>query len=250
MATNKFNDFSNPVPIANGGTNAVTVEDALSNLGITIGNKTIVGTTDQIIVTNGDGSMGNPTLSLANNTVIAGSGAMRLPSGNTSQRPVSPTLGMIRANSQTNQVEIYSDGAWSSVALYALGSPIMSIDVEITYSDLSSGGQITLISAFDIGASYKISNILINGIGGTNFLTGDRDISVTDGSNVYTVVPSSSLLALTNDEWGSTAVPFPASVGMNQPTIAGADLLVQYSGGTLDYTQGNVVLTIEYSRVS
>ena len=51
-----------------------------------------------------------------------GTGAMRLPSGTTGQRPASPVEGMVRFNSTLNSIETYRSGAWTSVLANFPGS--------------------------------------------------------------------------------------------------------------------------------
>ena len=87
--------------------------------------------------------------------------------------------------------------------------------------------------------------------GGTNFSGGDRDLAITDGTTVYTVIPSASLLALPGNEiWGGIDIPFPSSAAISTSTLAGTNLYMQYSGGTTDYIAGSITLTVEYVRVA
>lgn len=46
------------------------------------------------------------------NTSVSGTGYIRVPSGNTSQRPGSPQGGMIRYNTQLGYTEVYKGSAW------------------------------------------------------------------------------------------------------------------------------------------
>lgn len=128
MSTNRTNDFESPIPISQGGTGATTAAQARIDLGITIGARTIEGTTDQIQVVNGDGAGGNPVISIKSDPIIPGSGSMTVPIGTNVSYPAVPSLGMIRGNSDTNQVEIYSNGAWSGYAPFVdLIGPITSV---------------------------------------------------------------------------------------------------------------------------
>jgi hypothetical protein len=56
----------------------------------------IFGTQDEIEVTISDGIA---TISLATDPIIPGNGAMRIPTGNTTERPAAPRMGLIRYNS-------------------------------------------------------------------------------------------------------------------------------------------------------
>lgn len=123
---------------------------------------------------------------------------------------------------------------------------------EFTFTNLATASQVSIITADTPTAQYAINNILLNGVGSTNFSGGDRDLSITDGTNVWTVIPAATLQALVNDTWNAstTNVPFPVSVPLNEYTIAGANLYAVYSGGTTDYTAGSVSVTVEYERVT
>jgi len=96
--------------------------------------------------------VGVGTASPATTLHVSATDALRLPSGNTSQRPGSPANGDIRYNSQTNQLEGYANSAWANLAS---GTKITdadadtSVDVEHT-SDVDevhvkTGGDQTAI---------------------------------------------------------------------------------------------------------
>ena len=76
---------------------------------------TITGTSNQINVANGDGSEGNPTVSIAANPIIPGTAAMQIPAGTTAQRPVGAN-GQMRYNTDTGRFELY-DAGWVDVGL-------------------------------------------------------------------------------------------------------------------------------------
>lgn len=44
--------------------------------------------------------------------VVLGTGFLDIPNGGTSQRPTSPVIGMLRVNTTTNSLEIYSGSEW------------------------------------------------------------------------------------------------------------------------------------------
>ncbi|MBX7153317.1 MAG: hypothetical protein K1X91_00025 [Bacteriodetes bacterium] len=114
------NDVSGVLPVANGGTGASTLT------GLVVGNgtsamttATITGTTNQISVTNGNGTGGNPTIAIANDAVFPGTGSNTIVTGTTLQRPGTPSNGMIRYNSTTGLFEFYQGGTWVN---YSTGS--------------------------------------------------------------------------------------------------------------------------------
>lgn len=121
MATRK-NDFSDPIEVSEGGTGATTASGARTNLGITIGARTIEGTTNEIVVTNGNGVLGNPVISMSSNPVIPGSTAVTPPTGPTASQPGSPVVGQLRGNTDTGYAELYSNGYWFPTARPILGT--------------------------------------------------------------------------------------------------------------------------------
>jgi len=52
------------------------------------------------------------------NTTINDTGFLQLPSGNTAQRPVSPSNGMLRYNTTTGAIEGYAGSSWVSLVAY------------------------------------------------------------------------------------------------------------------------------------
>jgi len=104
---------------------------------------TITGTSNQIDVANGTGVSGNPTLSLAADPVLPGTGGVVVPAGTTGQRGTS-TLGNFRFNSTTGLFEGYN-GAWNS---FAAGSGVTSIatGTGLTGGPITSTGTISIDS--------------------------------------------------------------------------------------------------------
>lgn len=81
----------------------------------TFTSRTVTGTASQITVTNGSGVAGNPTVAIATDPVLPGTGAVQIPSGTTAQRPGSPVAGDIRYNTDLANYEGYTT-AWSPIA--------------------------------------------------------------------------------------------------------------------------------------
>lgn len=129
---------------------------------------------------------------------------------------------------------------------------LITFDVTITSGNLAMGAYVKIIPGSGSGSTrYKFREIFLNS-NGTNFsgIGGDRDIAVTDGTNVYTVIPAAAAQALVNARWGSLTVPFPASVALNTSSVAGQSIVVQYSGGTTDYSAGSLVISGIAERVA
>jgi hypothetical protein len=138
----------------------------------------------------------------------------------------------------------------SSFATPDVNANTVRFDITVGQAVLAAGGSVTLYTSSG-SKQYKISNLWVNS-GGTNFSGGggDRLLSITDNTTVYSVVPAASLQTLVNTGWGVTGLPFPASAAINTSTAAGASLVAKYSGGTTDYTAGSVVISGLMQRVA
>jgi hypothetical protein len=125
-------DVTGVLPVANGGTNSSTALNnnrimvsnsgaireaaALTNGQLLIGSTgaapvagNITGTTNQLDVTNGAGTIG---LKLSDNSVLPGTGSVTVPSGSTATRPGTPVNGMMRYNTTTGKFEFYQGNTW------------------------------------------------------------------------------------------------------------------------------------------
>lgn len=117
----------------------------------------------------------------------------------------------------------------------------------VDFSGLSGASQVSLAGG-ESGIQYRIIGLTLNM--GTNFSGGDRDIAIRTATNVYSVIPSATLLALSNARWGDTALPAPVGIGFDTLTAAGENLYAEYSGGTTDYTAGSTSIDVIYTRVT
>lgn len=116
---------------------------------------------------------------------------------------------------------------------------------------LASGGEVTVLDALS-GEQWKVRGALLSGAG-TNFSggSGDRALSITDGTSTWSVIPAATLQSLAAARWGDTALPFPATVAhMMTASVAGADIVAKYSGGANDYTAGSLTLAILAERTA
>jgi len=84
--------------------------------------RAVAGTTDEILVTNGAGTAGDPTIGLASNPTIPGNGGLVLPTGTTAQRGAS-TAGRLRASTTLGVLEYYSGAGWEQLASESYVTP-------------------------------------------------------------------------------------------------------------------------------
>jgi len=99
------------------------------------------------------------------NTTINSTGFLTIPVGNTTQRPGSPTNGMLRFNTDTGQIEVYNSGAtaWGSIT----GPTISQIQItDSSYNVLddtavnTAGGYIKITgTGFGAGAVVIIGSV-------------------------------------------------------------------------------------------
>lgn len=118
-------------------------------------------------------------------------------------------------------------------------------EVTVAQADLAGGGQKLLIRA-GAGEQWKIRGIVLSG-DGTNFSGGggDRDLAITDGTSIWSVIPAATLQSLAAARWGDTGVPFPATAAhLFAASASGTNIVAEYSGGTTDYTAGSCTIML------
>jgi len=109
--------------------------ESLSGTGIAVrtaadtwATREILGTTDQISVTNADGISGNPTIAIASNPVLPGTESVKIPGGTSAERPGSPVEGDLRVNLDTDNLEMFDGTQW----VFFKSSLIMGEEAEPT----------------------------------------------------------------------------------------------------------------------
>ena len=132
---------------------------------------------------------------------------------------------------------------------------IQTVEVTVNQSEVAAAASKTLLAS--TGKTYKIRDIFLEG-SGTNFSggSGDRNLTVSDGTTTWSILPASTLQALKTARWGQQqgwggveTIPFPTSATA-LTTASAADIVAQYSGGTADYTAGELKLIILAERTS
>lgn len=71
------------------------------------------------------------------NTTINDTGYLKLPSGTTAQRPVSPSVGYMRYNTTDNKVEIYDGSDWATFNYGSFGPNVVT-DSLVLYYDFNN----------------------------------------------------------------------------------------------------------------
>ena len=159
----------------------------------TVSTRTILGTSSQIDVT--DGNFANsPVIAIASNPTVPGTGGMVIPAGTTGQRGAS-TNGTIRYNTSTGLLEGYINGTWSSLAS---GSGVTSIatGTGLTGGPITSTGTISIdvtgVSAATYGSSLVVPVIAVNAQGQITSATNTTINAVTLTTGTISTTPSGS----------------------------------------------------------
>ncbi len=131
-------------------------------------------------------------------------------------------------------------------------SQLIWAEVTVAYTDVATAASKTLMSSSG-SQRYKIREIILSG-SGTNYSGGggDRLMSITDGTTIWSVIPAATLQSLAASRWGqSTPVPFPVTTAnINTASAAGTSVVAKYSGGTTDYTAGSLTLLICFEKTA
>lgn len=139
---------------------------AMPNNG-TVTPRAIDGTADQISVTNGNGAAGNPTVRLADNAILPGTGSMTVPSGTTAQQPAG-SGGQVRYDTDADAYLGYAAGSWRQFSL-AGGVTLLNTGTGLTGGPITSTGTIsianTAVTAGTYGSSTQVGQFAVNAQG-------------------------------------------------------------------------------------
>ena len=213
--------------------------------GTTVVDRNIVGTASQITVVGGDGSA-NPTISIASNPVLPGTGSFVVPTGDTAQRP-GALAGQLRFNTSLNVFEGQNNsGVWQTLAL---GGGVTSVGsgTGLTGGPITSTGTLSIantgVTAATYGSASTVPQIAVNAQG-----------QITSASNV-TITPSgigaiSSVSGTANEITATTVgtavtVSLPTALTFTGKTVTGGTLTgVSINGSTNTLTNiANASLT-------
>ena len=141
-------------------------------------------------------------------------------------------------------------GATGAKVAGVLMSSLKWVDVTVTAAQLASGGAVNVLAGA-AGASYKIRNIRLVG-GGTSFAAaGDRLLSLTDGTTVWTTIANVDLETAPSVtlDWGNAKVPFLTNKS-DVASVPGQATRFAYSGGTVDHATGSMKFSVCLEKVS
>ena len=167
--------------------------------GSTIAGRQITGTANQIGVANGNGA-GDPTLTIADNVVLPGTGAMTVVSGTTGQQPVGAE-GQFRFNTTTSTFDGFSSGIWRQFSLTGGVTSFSAGSTGFTPNTTTSG-------AITLGGVLNVAN----GGSGTNTLTGYLIGNGTSAFTASATIPTTALSGtITNAQLANSAITINGS---------------------------------------
>ena len=189
---------------------------AMTGGGTTVSGRDLLGTANQITITNGNGSAGNPTFAITSNAVLPGVEGVTIPLGTTAERPAIPNNGELRYNTTTATFEGYANNTWGAITtgtgVTSVGL-VMPSDFTVTNSPVTSTGDLTATWASQT-ANYMLASP--NGSAGTPSFR----------AMVNADLPASGVTA--NTYGSSTAIPV---VTVNSKGVVTSVTTSSFTGG-------------------
>lgn len=144
-------------------------------------NDFIISTTGDANTLNIDGATGNvgiqSTPATASELKIGGTNAVELPGGTSAQRPGTPVNGMIRNNTLSQSVEIYTDSDWHpiqqtlEIVTTTSGVTVTTYKNTFIYADISTTSQTVTLSPGNLAVGSTVEIMVTT----TNDFTLDSD---------------------------------------------------------------------------
>ena len=154
--------------------------------GATVTPRSILGTADQISVTNGNAFSGNPVIGLADNPILPGTGAVTITSGTSAQQPAG-SGGQFRFNTDTQTFDGFASGSWKQFSLAGGVTTFSGAGTGLTPNTPTSGA-ITLGGTLNVdygGTGAVTLTGYVKG-NGTSAMTASATVPTTDLSGTVT----------------------------------------------------------------
>jgi hypothetical protein len=213
---------------------------ALVSSGTSVAGRDLIGTANQITITNGNGASGNPTFAVATDAVFPGVGAITVPNGSNAQKPVGAN-GQIRYNTDSQVFEGYAAGSWSNFSLAGGVSTFSAGSTGFTPSS-PTGGVVTLGGVLNVtngGTGASTLTGYVKGSGTSN-MTASATIPNTDITGLGTMsTQNASAVAIT----GGTASGLTITGSTINSTVIGAGTAAAGTFTALATTTGTVSTT-------
>jgi hypothetical protein len=180
----------------------------------------IASVADQTAVFNADGTTGNPTIGLASNPTIPGTGAILIPVGTTGERPAG-VVGKIRYNSSDNAYEGYSAGTWRQFSLSG-GVTLVDTGTGLTGGPITGTGTIsianTAVTAGSYGSATQVGTFTVNAQGQ---LTAAANVTITPAGIGAVSSVSGTANEITATGTTTVVLSLPAALTFTGKTVTG-----------------------------
>ena len=183
----------------------------------------LLGVANQTAVYNADGTTGNPTIGLADNPTLPGTGAVLVPVGTTGQRPAG-VIGKIRYNNTDNAYEGYSAGAWRQFSL-AGGVTLIDTGTGLTGGPITGTGTIsianTAVTAGSYGSGTQVGTFTVNAQGQ---LTAAANVTITPAGIGAVSSVSGTANEITATGTTTVVLSLPTALTFTGKTVTGGTL--------------------------
>lgn len=175
---------------------------------------------NQTAVFNADGTAGYPTIGLADNPVVPGTGAIQIPSGTTGQQPAG-VPGKIRYNTTDGAYEGYSAGSWRQFSLSG-GVTLVDTGTGLTGGPITGTGTIsianTAVTAGSYGSSTTVGTFTVNAQGQ---LTAAANVAISAASIGAVTSVSGTANEITATGTNSVVLSLPVALTFTGKTVTG-----------------------------
>jgi len=168
--------------------------------GTSIGSVSILGTSNQIAVTNGNASAGSPTIAIVDNAILPGTGSVTIPKGTTAQQSAGAE-GQFRFNTTTSTFDGYAAGSWRQFSLAGGVTSFSAGSTGLTPTTGTSGAVI-------LGGTLNAAS----GGTGANTLTGYVYGNGTSPMTASATIPTTALSGtVTNAQLANSSITINGS---------------------------------------
>ena len=196
----------------------------------TVTSTTLVGTADQISITNTNG-VGNPVFTIADNPIIPGVASLTIPKGTDGQRPTSPQTGMMRYSTTAGAYEGYSGGAWRQFSLSG-GVTLVDTGTGLTGGPITGAGTISIantgVTAGSYGSATQVGTFTVNAQGQ---LTAASSVTITPAGIGAVSSVSGTANEITATGTTTVVLSLPTALTFTGKTV---------TGGTFNMTAATV----------
>jgi len=186
----------------------------------TVTSTTLVGTADQISITNTNG-VGNPVFSFTPNPIFPGTGSMTIPTGTALEQPAAGVAGMMRYDTTYGAFFGYSGSSWNQFSLSG-GVTQVNTGTGLTGGPITGIGTIsianTAVTAGSYGSSTQVGSFTVNAQGQ---LTAASNVTISASSIGAVTVVNGTANEITSTGSGVVTLSLPAALTFTGKTVTG-----------------------------